>query len=1158
MILLTLVAVGMLTLSAISLRTSGHGEAMMTARANARLAMMLALGDLQKTMGPDRGISAPASAVVSGSARGHLTGAWESWRWNPEGNDPSPDYQEKADRFRQWLVSTAKPAAAEDPQLPSKKPAGVELVGNTANDGVSNSVVAEKIPVNPGQSRGTLAWAVFDENLKADIGIIDPDLEPELGREVASRTAPHRMRADILSAKLATLREPENLISMETARIPAGTGGGEEIRNHFHDFTHQSIGLATSVTDGRLKTDLSSALESMAPDTGLLGGPTPYFSEGSGAPTWEYLMNHYQKYRDRAMQVNARPSPNYRVPSNELQPSAVQPPSPSRERLLPVIAKLQLVFSLVSHHHHISARQNFLNGSTVNPRGYQNHAVPHLAYDPVITLYNPYDVSLELSNLRIRIWDPPVGFRLRKIDNKTGTSAYYRSQMAAGEYHGLARFQIANESIPSARKFFTLQLTDGTSDRAGRTLKLLPGEVKVYSPRIERNWTWGYETGGGDPRSFFDWKAESEFANKDNRTNNRFGVEAVPGWDARAGLQTDHLSYRVREPATLYDWEKAGGAGVGGYLSLRLTDDVEIEAKPVLTNGKDVGNIVAADLQVDILAGRYVKVEDDILRSYKFTFADPVKEISEDADNPVITRLFNCGDILQAPNDRGLGGKKPFAILEMAARTTRDPLDESKAWLYNNPVVEGAIQNHGVAGAANQSYDVRLISVSSFTSFPGIEVDQATSRGFFGASKTSTEGSSNVPMYRVPVLPAASLGDWVHANLVSSPLLPRVVHAFGNSRAHPLIPANSVSQNLGGGIALDHAYLLNDALWDRFFFSSLTEYDSPLIQNGGNNLKNVIEDVVSQTTPALNPRVTALHPVANADDIADEIASMGDSERARKIAAYFGIRGAFNLNSTSVDAWRAVLSGLREQAVTGWTGTVLGVGEKTPFARMGLPLAGDADTDTDAGADVKGQIRWAGFRALDDGAIETLARAIVGEIKLRGAQDTAPSLSLAEFVNRRPGSAIHENAGLLQTAIDKTGINDPYHALDSKTLHVSQIRPERKLGAVNSGVMNGFSGEGAPPILSQGDIMAALAGFATIRGDTFRIRAYGEALTADGKTVTVRTWCEAVVQRVPEYIVLADDPDVAEADLESTPNKNFGRRFQIVSFRWLAPGEIDS
>ena len=70
MILLTLVAVGMLTLSAISLRTSGHGEAMMTARANARLAMMLALGDLQKTMGPDRGISAPASAVVSGAIVG--------------------------------------------------------------------------------------------------------------------------------------------------------------------------------------------------------------------------------------------------------------------------------------------------------------------------------------------------------------------------------------------------------------------------------------------------------------------------------------------------------------------------------------------------------------------------------------------------------------------------------------------------------------------------------------------------------------------------------------------------------------------------------------------------------------------------------------------------------------------------------------------------------------------------------------------------------------------------------------------------------------------------------------------------------------------------------------------------------------------------------
>ena len=41
-------------------------------------------------------------------------------------------------------------------------------------------------------------------------------------------------------------------------------------------------------------------------------------------------------------------------------------------------------------------------------------------------------------------------------------------------------------------------------------------------------------------------------------------------------------------------------------------------------------------------------------------------------------------------------------MLEMTARTTKDPLDDSKAWVYNNPVVEGGEQITSAVGAANQ------------------------------------------------------------------------------------------------------------------------------------------------------------------------------------------------------------------------------------------------------------------------------------------------------------------------------------------------------------------------------------------------------------------------------------------------------------------------
>jgi hypothetical protein len=50
--------------------------------------------------------------------------------------------------------------------------------------------------------------------------------------------------------------------------------------------------------------------------------------------------------------------------------------------------------------------------------------------------------------------------------------------------------------------------------------------------------------------------------------------------------------------------------------------------------------------------------------------------------------------------------------------------------------------------------------------------------------------------------------------------------------------------------------------------------------------------------------------------------------------------------------------------------------------------------------------------------------------------------------------------------------------------------------------------------------------------------------------------CEAVVQRVPDYIDSADKAEIAPASLTSAANRNFGRRFQMVSFRWLAANEI--
>jgi hypothetical protein len=87
-----------------------------------------------------------------------------------------------------------------------------------------------------------------------------------------------------------------------------------------------------------------------------------------------------------------------------------------------------------------------------------------------------------------------------------------------------------------------------------------------------------------------------------------------------------------------------------------------------------------------------------------------------------------------------------------------------------------------------------------------------------------------------------------------------------------------------------------------------------------------------------------------------------------------------------------------------------------------------------------------------------------------------------------------------------------------------------------------------------------------VRDDTFRIRAYGESLDASGKVVA-RAWCEAVMQRMPEYCDATNDATVPARMMSSsgvfsdnaslTPiNRIFGRKFMMESFRWLTEREI--
>jgi hypothetical protein len=89
--------------------------------------------------------------------------------------------------------------------------------------------------------------------------------------------------------------------------------------------------------------------------------------------------------------------------------------------------------------------------------------------------------------------------------------------------------------------------------------------------------------------------------------------------------------------------------------------------------------------------------------------------------------------------------------------------------------------------------------------------------------------------------------------------------------------------------------------------------------------------------------------------------------------------------------------------------------------------------------------------------------------------------------------------------------------------------------------------------VSGAHLLAVLAPILAVRGDTFTIRAYGEARNPVTGATLAEAWCEAEVQRLPDYVDPVDAPDAAPTRPD---NVTYGRRFIVTSFRWLTPADL--
>jgi hypothetical protein len=1164
---------------------TGGGGAAAQARANARLALALALGDLQKLAGPDQRVTARGDIAAADVARPWLTGIWESWPIDPR-DPPGPrDYdRSKRARFRGWLASHPAAEAVRDPDFaktapPSEPGAAVILAGPQAfNDGAEAVAArAERLSWPQAGGSGGAAWLAIDEGVKARLDGTYDSSATSLGGRLAALGSGRHPAAWQIAGFEAVPRDAFDRAGREgpppaakwvtpaTARLALAGGSAAGAAGIPPDWTTDSLGLPVDVARGGLRGDLNLLAERAELPAefrgkgvyesllGLAGEPTD--------PRWSLLHEFSRLYRDPrlarrdGLPVLAaggpeagrwRPARAGSTGADLLDP----PPGPV---LLPSIARVQVLFSLLARdiysypkdgapaedapQLHSPWGNNFRNSSF--------DYLLHMIYTPVVTLHNPYNVALEFTGMKIDFVNVP--FSLQVFRN--------------GEPQTTALVPINHMYLPSQgqnhRKRFSLQLKDKAgSGPGGDTLRMLPGEVKVFSPWIPPDLTWAGEV--GTQQYFFDWRNENDSENRGGTHVDTSKIVAIPGWRGE-GIGYD-LDWFAPAEFRVSDTEVENGRHMSraGCIGMRATDRWHFEFAPLpyLRNNQAHDNRFTIEVSLAGRPGRAAVFEFDYERPTALQDllldGEPGKRLRYPREGTIGT--LDMFDHASVPV-RDLSRARPFALFSVQGKTTRggmaveDGRWATKPWAFAHPVAPVCRQLVTREHPAHHSHEIDLIAIAG--SGDHIEIDPLD-RGNFITGHTRASGLKFATAAEIPLAPLQSLPALNGANPAGSAGLPRFAAPVGNSWAHPLLPTSAPrGTGPGGESYLDHSFLLNLALADRFYHSGFASGAGPFADR--RSLAGLAADFFAGrgglADPRLGPRLPAgLSPAA-------AVAALGGDDGWRLAAAMQAVRGAFNVNSTSVEAWKAVLASLQAAnaplLAAGPGAAAESLGPLTPprdrdarFSRHRLPNNESANF-----ADDPDYAYWQGPRDLAPDELDRLARAIVRQVRLRG-----PFQSLGEFFNRRlgpPGPLTL--AGALQAAIDEAGLNpgdaaagpiigdDPANAL--------RYHPEGRAAAA------GHSAQGAPGYLTQADLLAALGNAAAVRSDTFRVRAYGDLRDPGGRP-RARAWCEAVVQRLPDFIDPGDPPESAPGDLQAQANRTFGRRFAVVSFRWLAAGEF--
>lgn len=1163
------------------------------ARENARFGALIAVGQLQKYAGPDARVTAKAEIHATNTNHPHWMGVWKAdgngnpqlMNWLVSGNEGTPLPGGTGDANPTRKPDVAIPASANPRRL-------VDIAADSEASARVEAPLVNVLDAN-GSPTGGYAWWVSDEGVKAKVGQpIHTDLLTASADSVGGRSrliTPPRFAVGLgdkfslingngfenlpwlstaaagntVRANLSKVNTPRGLSTFGKEHGLSAATWDSQTKRSYHDITLDSYGVLADVRNGRLKRDLTALLHDSdlsnyndASDVAFrskMGGnnidENRYIFKGSFSgvasnatfygPSWSILRHFYNAYQYANPVSGTAGLPMQYM--SAIDGATVSPGSTKMwnnasysiqsGRAHPVMFPFAWSDGQWDNDHsNYDASKDFHRY-----RGAGHHRVTsrqNHAYRPILTRA---EVAFFLSGT-----DSGAAFNLR-IEQQIILSLYnpYNVPIQSGNYSVEFLFAPIFRFTPNVGSGLTLQnfgkyLQDnGMAQNSKTYLRVLnvpipAGETKVFA-----------------------------FTN--------------------GGIFVKDLGDNAGGDGGYYD---AGSVLSGGRY-------VPVKSGGTDWNAKNDATATTVTVNVSNFEGNnYNQMHISMLAYGSAPYQDPCVDLEV---LPIQDRIgtgsagVNIGPFSFA--DLKLS-RQYLGSMIMKIRTPDDAVDGSYVPTHEALNIRAV---RGDSSLANLFWDQSTLysTVASFGGgafLPEVQVvgSGATNRSFFGGGHNAASGRTSVMLFDVPRQPMSSLGQLRHANMSELPEDP--AYAIGSSLPHIAVPVdvrehagrnlrdrssniwwtgtyvsginnfiiwcdlandyrdqndftgNIATRKLSKKATYDLSYYLNRELFDTYYFSTFPvsdlNYSRHFVDSSVSDGAALVA-YIDQKKPLSNARYKYYNP--NPSVVTSTAAYISEARNPESSSGYFMVDGAFNVNSTSVAAWSALLGSFKNASLAKYSGSTTSTTDYA-FPRLLVP-GGDFGADYD------------GVASLTANQVKILAQNIVEQVKLRG-----PFMSMGDFVNRTlvnkiaSGTGDTRFGGSLQAALDATlthssplGTGSAFGQLDTA-----------KYYAYSAGAWTGRDRHGNKTAkVSQGDILTPLAPIANVRSDTFKIIAYGQSRNPVSGMSDSESACEMVVQRVPEPVAWNN----TNAQL-ITPPGNLGRRFKVVSFRWLAQSEL--